>query len=115
MPDAELAPESQATKANWSDTWTQPLRDKPEPKRTLTLVEVQLTAAQQKMEEAKAEMAAADMRQPSVQDTSIEILVQALRLQPQEQPLNAATREDLTSTGEHEGNATSATAEVSAI
>ena len=55
-------------------------------KKNLGLVEVQLTAAQQKMEEAKTEMAAADKsvneaRQLAVQDTSIfadaEVLVQA--------------------------------------
>ena len=58
-------------------------------KKNLALVEVQLTAAQQKMEEARAEMAAADKsvdeaRQLAVQDTSIfadaEVLVQALRV-----------------------------------
>ena len=74
--------------------------------KNIALVEVQLTAVQQKMEEAKAEMAAADKvveeaRQLAVQDTSfffavVEILVQALQLQPQQQILNTATREALT-------------------
>ena len=68
-------------------------------------MEVQLTAAQQKMEKARIEMTTADKlvdeaRQVAVQDTSIfadaEVLVQALRVQPQQQTLNTATREALT-------------------
>ena len=67
-------------------------------KKNLALVEVQLAAAQQKMEEAKTEMAAADgsvrrARQLAVQDKSIvadaEVPAQALRLPPQQQGLVA--------------------------
>ena len=74
-------------------------------KKSLALVEVQLTAAQQKMEEARIEMTTADKlvdeaRQLAVQDTSIfadaEVLVQALRVHPQQQNLDAAAREALT-------------------
>ena len=73
-------------------------------KKNLALVEVQLTAMQQKMEEARAEMALADKavneaRQLAVRDTvifaDVELLVQALRLQPQQQAFDLAAREAL--------------------
>ena len=82
--------------------WDSALARQARAKKNLGLVEVQWTAAQQKMEEAKTEMAAADKsvneaRQLAVQDTSIfadaEVLVQALPLQ--QQGLDANAREAL--------------------
>ena len=73
-------------------------------KKNLALVEVQLTTVQQKMEEARAEMASSDKavneaRQLAVQDTVIfaddEVLEKALRMLPQQQTLDSAAREAL--------------------
>ena len=69
-------------------------------KKNLVFVDVQLTAIQQQMEEARAEMVLADKavneaRQLAVQDTvifaDVEVLVQAMRTQT----LDPAAREDL--------------------
>ena len=65
-------------------------------KKNLALVEVQLTTIQLKMEEARAEMVLADKAvNEARQFADVEVLLQAMRMQPQQQTLDPAVRQAL--------------------